>query len=69
MTIEDLMGAYAPDLSVTYDILARHGNMSSATVLYVLDGFLKKDIPAGEHGLMMSFGPGFTAQMIHLVWK
>jgi alkylresorcinol/alkylpyrone synthase len=68
-TIEDLMGAYAPDLSVTYDILARHGNMSSATVLYVLDAFLKKEIPAGEHGLMMSFGPGFTAQMIHMQWK
>ena len=42
--------------------------MSSATVLYVLERFLDKDIPAGDTGLMLSFGPGFSAQSILLKW-
>ena len=42
--------------------------MSSVTVLYVLQRFLEKDIPPGEQGLMLSFGPGFSAQKILLQW-
>jgi predicted naringenin-chalcone synthase len=43
--------------------------MSSATVLYVLDRYLQKDIPAGDYGMMLSFGPGFSAQRLLLQWK
>jgi alkylresorcinol/alkylpyrone synthase len=41
------------------DILRAHGNMSAATVLFVL----KATLDAGEHGcmLMTTLGPGFTA--------
>ena len=42
--------------------------MSSATVLYVLERFLEKDIPEGEQGLILSFGPGFSAQRVLLEW-
>lgn len=66
--VEQLLGDYQPDLDVTYGVLANHGNMSSATVLYVLHEYLKKDIPAGDRGLMLSFGPGFTAQILALKW-
>jgi len=38
--------------------------MSSATVLYVLERFMDKKPKKGELGLMLSFGPGFSAQRI-----
>ena len=45
-------------LDVEADILRRHGNMSSVTVLFVLDEKRRR----GEGGLrlMLSLGPGFT---------
>jgi predicted naringenin-chalcone synthase len=42
--------------------------MSSVTVLYVLERFLEKDIGKGDKGLMLSFGPGFSAQSVLLQW-
>ena len=40
--------------------------MSSATVLYVLERFMERDLEKGSLGLMLSFGPGFSAQRILL---
>ena len=34
----------------------------------VLERFLDKDISAGEKGLMLSSGPGFSAQKVLLEW-
>ena len=42
--------------------------MSSATVLYVLERFMAKQPNPGEKGLMLSFGPGFSAQRVLLQW-
>jgi predicted naringenin-chalcone synthase len=42
--------------------------MSSVTVLYVLERFMNRRPEAGEKGLMLSFGPGFSAQRILLEW-
>ena len=42
--------------------------MSSATVLYVLERFIDRNLPEGDLGLMLSFGPGFSAQRILLKW-
>ena len=52
----------------TKEVLKLYGNMSSATVLYVLERFMEKNINQGEQGLMLSFGPGFSAQRILLEW-
>jgi predicted naringenin-chalcone synthase len=52
----------------TKEVLRLFGNMSSATVLYVLERMLQKPIKKGEKGLMLSFGPGFSAQRILLEW-
>lgn len=43
------------------DILARFGNMSSATVMFVLEQILKR-AQTGQSGCAMSFGPGITAE-------
>lgn len=65
-TVEDLFGGLGKNIDDTKEVLKLYGNMSSATVLYVLERFLDKDIPKGELGLMLSFGPGFSAQRILL---
>jgi predicted naringenin-chalcone synthase len=51
-----------PDaLAWSRDILARFGNMSSATVMFVLEQVLKH-AQKGQAGCAMSFGPGITAE-------
>lgn len=67
-TVSDLFGNLGKNIDDTREVLRLYGNMSSATVLYVLERFLQKDIPEGEQGLMLSFGPGFSAQRILLEW-
>ena len=67
-TVEDLFGKLGKNINETKRILKEYGNMSSATVLYVLEEFLKKEIPKGEQGMILSFGPGFSAQRILIEW-
>ncbi len=45
------------------------GNLSSATVLFILERILKKPIEPQSLGLMMGFGPGLTAGSILLEWQ
>jgi alkylresorcinol/alkylpyrone synthase len=46
-------------------VLRRYGNMSSPTVLFVLEDFLRaRAIHPGEYGLMTALGPGFSSEMI-----
>jgi alkylresorcinol/alkylpyrone synthase len=52
-------------LKYTREVMADNGNMSSATVLYVLERFMTKGFENG-YGLMMSMGPGFSSEMVLL---
>ncbi|WP_405198706.1 type III polyketide synthase [Christiangramia sp. LLG6405-1] len=67
-TVSELFGNLGKNIDDTREVLKLFGNMSSATVLYVLERFLDKDIAKGEQGLMLSFGPGFSAQRILIEW-
>jgi len=51
------MGALAD----SREVLRANGNMSSATVLFVLERMLAK-ASGGERGIAMAFGPGLTAE-------
>ncbi len=54
----------APDaLDASRCILSRFGNMSSATVMFVLEQ-LMKEARAGQRGCAISFGPGLTAEIM-----
>lgn len=55
-------------LKNTREIMNEYGNMSSATVLYVLHRFLTQGFDDG-YGLMVSMGPGFTCEMALLQMK
>ena len=67
-TVEQLFGGLGKQIDETRRVLQEYGNMSSVTVLYVLEEFLNQAIPAGEQGVMLSFGPGFSAQRILWRW-
>ena len=50
-------------------VLRRYGNMSSATILFVLAETLRQESPVdGEWGLMIALGPGFAAEGALLRW-
>jgi predicted naringenin-chalcone synthase len=66
--VEKLFGEMGKNINDTKEVLRLYGNMSSATVLYVLERFMEKNPAKGEKGLMLSFGPGFSAQTILLQW-
>ena len=61
--MSDKLGLTERDLAPTEAVLAEHGNMSSVTVLFVLDEILRTDRPRpGERGVLGAFGPGFGAE-------
>ncbi|HET8803847.1 MAG TPA: type III polyketide synthase [Aequorivita sp.] len=65
-TVEDLFGSLGKNIDDTKEVLKLYGNMSSATVLYVLERFMEQNPKPGDLGLMLSFGPGFSAQRVLL---
>ena len=67
-TVEALFGSLGKNIDDTKEVLKMYGNMSSATVLYVLERFLDKNCKKGDLGIMLSFGPGFSAQRVLLRW-
>ena len=67
-TVEDLFGSLGKNIDHTKAVLKQYGNMSSATVLFVLKAFMEDPQPKGSYGMMLSFGPGFTAQNLLLKW-
>jgi predicted naringenin-chalcone synthase len=50
-------------MALSWQVLAEHGNCSSATVLLILDQLLReRRAKPGEWGVMMAFGPGLTLE-------
>jgi len=45
------------------------GNLSSSSVLFVLDALLREQTArAGDRGLLLAMGPGFCSEMALLEW-
>jgi alkylresorcinol/alkylpyrone synthase len=56
-------------LDASWDCLRRVGNLSSSSVLFVLEEFLERRRPApGTYGLLAAMGPGFCSELILLRW-
>ncbi|BAZ08807.1 3-oxoacyl-[acyl-carrier-protein] synthase [Calothrix sp. NIES-4071] len=68
-TIEAEFGLDSLALQLSRDTLAQIGNISSGTILYMLDKTLSRQAPpANSHGLMVAMGPGFSQEAILLKW-
>jgi alkylresorcinol/alkylpyrone synthase len=49
--------------------LRETGNLSSASVLFVLEDFLRSGEPEpGDYGLLAAMGPGFCSELVLLQW-
>jgi len=54
---------------VSWDCLARVGNLSSASVLLVLEEFMNRRRPAfGTYSILAAMGPGFCSELVLLRW-
>ena len=50
------------ELLHSYNIFKHYGNMSSPSVMFVLEQIIEKDRPEpGQYGLLLAFGAGFSA--------
>jgi predicted naringenin-chalcone synthase len=58
--VERALGLDPTALTVSREVLRQNGNMSSATVMFVMAEMLKA--PAGLLGCGMAFGPGLTTE-------
>ncbi|WP_010094577.1 type III polyketide synthase [Ornithinibacillus scapharcae] len=56
-------------LEYSYQILQNHGNMSSATVQYVLQRWLASDVERGKKALLTALGPGFSSEILLVEWN
>jgi alkylresorcinol/alkylpyrone synthase len=66
---QESLGVSEQALALTWDTLKRVGNLSSASVLLVLDDTLRtKSPPPGAYGLLMAMGPGFCSELVLLQW-
>ena len=67
--LERRLGLSVEQTALSRRVLREYGNLSSATVLYILHHFEREARPqAGEWGLLMAVGPGFSAEMALLRW-
>ena len=56
-------------LALTWESLKEVGNLSSASVLYVLRDTIRTRTPTpGTKGMMLAMGPGFCAEMVLMEW-
>ena len=60
---EESLGLTSDQLCASRNVLDSFGNMSSATVMFVLEELMKSARP-GQKGCAMSFGPGLTAEIM-----
>jgi len=67
--MQEELGLCACQVQPSWDVLRDYGNLSSASVLFVLNEWMSRgETKAGDRGLLAAFGPGFSAEMLLLQW-
>ncbi|MBV9155321.1 MAG: type III polyketide synthase [Acidobacteriaceae bacterium] len=63
------LGIRNGELDASWECLRRTGNLSSASVLFVLEEVMKNRRPdAGTWGILAAMGPGFCSELLLLKW-
>lgn len=60
--VEDAMGLPPDSLAVSRSVLADYGNMSSATILFILERLRAQHDGEGQSLTALAFGPGITIE-------
>lgn len=67
--VEEELGLTKAETELSWRMLRDYGNLSSASVFFVLHDLLaRRAFAAGDLGLMAAFGPGFSAELLLLAW-
>jgi alkylresorcinol/alkylpyrone synthase len=66
--IEEGLGVNGTSLQRSRDVLREVGNVSSVSVLLILDEVMREAPPPGTWGLMMAMGPAFCAELVLFRW-
>jgi len=67
--VQAALGLSDADVAVSRSVLRRYGNMSSPTVLFVLQEFMENGAAQpGDRGVLLALGPGFAAEAALLEW-
>jgi alkylresorcinol/alkylpyrone synthase len=67
--MQDALGLHDGELAASWDCLKKTGNLSSASVLVVLEEVMLHRRPApGTWGLLAAMGPGFCSELVLLRW-
>jgi alkylresorcinol/alkylpyrone synthase len=67
--VEEALQLPRPALQRSWDSLQNVGNLSSASVLFVLADLLASgEARAGDRGLLLAMGPGFCSELVLLQW-
>jgi alkylresorcinol/alkylpyrone synthase len=67
--VQHSLGLRDEDVAISRRILRNYGNMSSPTVLFVLDEALKQNAAKpGDQGVLLALGPGLAAEAALLSW-
>lgn len=66
---EEALGMDRSKTANSRSVLREFGNMSSVTVIFVLDLFLREECTVGATGLMAALGPGFCSELLLLEWE
>jgi predicted naringenin-chalcone synthase len=65
--VQRALGLSGEQVSASREVLRRCGNMSSATILFVLEEILRRGTPKSEERLCaIAFGPGLTVELASL---
>ena len=68
--VEQALGLTHEDTQPSWDILGNVGNLSSATILFILQEWLeKRPLQSGDLAFAGAFGPGFSAEFLLLQWQ
>lgn len=66
---QDALGLDRPALSASWDMLRKMGNLSSASVLAVLEEvMMHRPPPPGTWSVLAAMGPGFCSELVLLRW-
>jgi alkylresorcinol/alkylpyrone synthase len=54
--------------NISFEVLRQFGNMSSATIFYVLKRVMEEEISPNTLGLGAALGPGFSSELLLMRW-
>ncbi|MGH2832935.1 MAG: 3-oxoacyl-[acyl-carrier-protein] synthase III C-terminal domain-containing protein [Solirubrobacteraceae bacterium] len=68
-SVQDALGLADEHVRISFEVLANHGNVGTPSIFYVMHRTIEqRDLSPGEHGLMVTIGPGVSVGLMLLRW-